>query len=62
MPDPRPPAPAEASGGKQPDDHTGDFTPEELAAAGRVYEGTTFTLEEVLEHARLAAARGGSEG
>ena len=47
---PAPPPPRER------DDYTGDFTPEEIAAATAPYDGPTYTLEEVMEHARKLAA------
>ena len=55
MPDPHA-APARPTPPRStPDDYTGDFTPEEIAAASEPYEGPTYTLEEVLDHARRAA-------
>ena len=64
MPDPRPIAPAESPAPSADDLYTGEFTAEELTAAGRSYEGETFTLEEVLDYARRAvdAANGAAAG
>ena len=55
MPDPRPTTPADSPAPSANELYTGEFTAEEFAAVGRGYEGETFTLEEVLDHARRAA-------